>query len=412
MPDIRDYVRQYADVSFADQSFGVLDSLLFSQVCYMPFEGLLDDGASCAMREAASFLRERFPAGLEDPFQNKRYDLTLLCADTARFGGVLLRDYINHIDVSAQTQFSATTFDTPSDERCVAYRGTDLTLVGWREDMNMSFMVVPAQERAADYLAHAIQSHAGGVTVNGHSKGGNLAMFAASAVAPEQQDRVLAVHTFDGQGLEEETFRSAGYARVTPHIFSYVPQGSLVGLLLCYHPVYTVVRSDAAGIWQHDAITWQTQDASFQVAPKLNATSVATHEAIEKWLADMSKEDRKLLVDTLFQIVNATNTETVDQLSANWRDNGGKMLAAIRDLDPPTKRAVRGFLHMLFTVGANTAMRGFLPGLLRVVFGTSQHAAPEEAMRKERERLQGELTADRSDGIPASVGPAELPAHT
>lgn len=375
MPDICQFVQTYANTSFAELPFGTLDSLALSQVCYMPFEGLLEGDARATLGEAWAFLRGRYPNGMDDPFQQKRYLLTQSCADTARYADVALHGYVNHIDPRQVTQFSATTFDVPTGERCVAYRGTDLTLAGWKEDLNMSFMIVPAQTMATAYLEKAAEDWSGPLYVNGHSKGGNLAMFAAARANPQTQERLTAVHTFDGQGLDEETFRSPGYERVTERIASFVPQGSLVGLLLCYHPEYTVVRSSAAGLLQHDATTWQVEGNCFATAPELDWTSRVTHEAIEAWLLKLDKDDRRLLVDTISRIVGATQADTVDQIMANWRENGEKMLTALRELDAPTKKTVRSFLRILFTLGANNAMRSLLPGLFRSVFGTGQQPA-------------------------------------
>ena len=380
MPDIRGYVEQFGARSFKEEPFNVLDSLVFSQVCYMPFEGLLDvEGASAGLPAAWAFLAARYPDGLTDPFQQKRYLLTRLSAGAPRYQAVLLHDYVNHVDPREVTQFSATAFEMPTGERCIAYRGTDLTIAGWVEDLNMSFMSVPAQTLATAYLERVAAQREGTLYLNGHSKGGHLAMFAASTVAPATQAWLAAVHSFDGQGLDEGTFHGEGYARVAGRIQSYVPQSSLVGLLLCYHPIYTVVRSNGLGLLQHDVLTWQVEGGAFETAPELDWTSRVTHEAIEEWLQKLDHDDRRLLVDTITRVVDAAQADTVDQITANWREKGGRMLAAMRELDAPTKKTVRSFLRMLFTYGANTAVRTILPGLFRTVFGTLSKKEPDEA---------------------------------
>ena len=169
MPNLLAYLQASGQETFAQRPFCVLDSLVFSQIVYMPMEGFLDHGETATVAELAAFLRDAYPEGLTDPFQRKRFDCTLHCAKCARFADVAVSGYENRVDPERETQFCACIFALPTGERYVAIRGTDLTLAGWKEDLNMSFMPVPAQQAAVDYAHRAAAAADGPLMLGGHS---------------------------------------------------------------------------------------------------------------------------------------------------------------------------------------------------------------------------------------------------
>lgn len=134
-------------------------------------------------------------------------------------------------------------------------------------------------------------------------------------------------------------------------------------MLLHYHPVYTVVKSTALGILQHDAMTWQIEDGAFVTQNGLDMSGKITDEAIHAWLQGMDMERRRLLVDTLYQVVDAAQAELVTDLADDWRESAARILEAIRELDPKVKRDVRRMIHSLFSSGASEVVRQVLPNL-------------------------------------------------
>ena len=172
------------------------------------------------------------------------------------------------------------------------------------------------------------------------------------AYLPPCRSASLRVYSFDGPGMDEETLGSQGYERISARIESYIPQSSVVGMLLHYHPRYTVVRSTSLGILQHDAMTWQVENGDFVRLDGLDMSGKITDEAIHTWLQGMDMDQRRELVDTLYRVVDASHAELVTDLIEDWRDSAVKALEAIRGLDPQAKGNVRRMLRSLFSSGA------------------------------------------------------------
>ena len=302
MPNIQDHALQIGGQRLAERAFDALDSLILTQLVYMPFEGFLDRGESHTVRECWAFLRDYVEPEKLDRFQQKRYRLTEVCAGLPRYQDWQVHDYVNHIDREQNIQFCAACYDLDDGAVCVSFRGTDLNIAGWVEDMNMSFMVVPAQEEAARYVAEIAARTEGPLELTGHSKGGNLSVYAASFAGEQAQQRLRAAYSFDGPGMYQPQLYAEGYQAVKDRIHSYVPQSSVVGMLMYYHPVYTVVESDAVGILQHDAMTWQVRGGHFVCLEGLDMTGRITDEALHSWMAGLDSEARKTFVEVLYTL--------------------------------------------------------------------------------------------------------------
>lgn len=361
MPNVQDHAIAVGAQSLNERPFDALDSLILTQLVYMPMEGKLDNGERCTVSEAWAFLKDNCDYNALDQFQQKRYRLTEVCAGLARYRGWSMHDYINHIDMEREVQFCACTYDLPDGTSYISFRGTDLSIAGWKEDLNMSFMTVPAQLEAVAYVESAAQSLNGELLLGGHSKGGNLAVYAGARVNDFSQGRIRRVYSFDGPGLDEQTLADEGYLRISERIESYIPQSSVVGMLLHYHPVYTVVKANSIGILQHDAMTWQVSNNDFVKLHDLDMGGKITDEAIHAWLAGMDMDDRQLLVNTLYQVVDAAQAELVTDLVEDWRDSAAKILEAIRELSPEIKKNVIRMIRTLFSTGASEVVRMVLP---------------------------------------------------
>ncbi|MDD3334630.1 MAG: DUF2974 domain-containing protein [Eubacteriales bacterium] len=365
MATIQEHAVAVGELTLEQRPFDALDSLILSQLIYMPMEGGMDNGERLTVKEAWAFLREHCDPQRLDQFQQKRYRLSEVCAGLKRYQSWMMHDYVNHIDDELETQFCAATYDMEDGSSAVSFRGTDLTIAGWKEDFNMSYMVVPAQKEAVTYLERIAAVDERPLSVCGHSKGGNLSVYSGAFCNPEVQRRLQAVYSFDGPGMYEEFLQSEEYNRVKDRIQSFIPQSSVVGMLMNYHPVYTVVRAHSVGILQHDAMTWQVENGDFVQLEGLDMTGKITDETLHTWLATMDGNDRRTLVKTLYQVVDASQAELVTDLSDDWRDTAMKALEALREIDPEMRKNVRTMLHSLFSTGASEVVRMILPNAAR-----------------------------------------------
>ena len=365
MPNIQDHAIAVGGLDLAQRSFDALDALILSQLVYLPLDGWLKRDSRCTLAEAWAYLSEHVEIETLDVFQRKRYLLFETCAELPRYAFWEVNNYLSQVDAEREMQFCACCYDLPIGQRVIAFRGTDLHIVGWKEDLNMAYMTVPSQQEAAEYVRSAARQNGDALILCGHSKGGNLAVYAGACAGPSARERMRRVYSFDAPGVDEATLASPGYALVADRIESYLPQSSVVGMLLNYHPVYTVVRARTVGILQHDAMTWQVQNGAFVKLEGVDMTGKITDEAVHAWLAEMDMDERRLLVDTLYQVVDAAQGTLVTDLISDWRDSAARMLDAIRDLSPDVKKSVRRMLRSLFATGAGEVVELIVQGITR-----------------------------------------------
>ncbi|HPJ01918.1 MAG TPA: DUF2974 domain-containing protein [Candidatus Limiplasma sp.] len=365
MYNIQSHVEEIGTQTFSDRSFDTLDSLVLSHLSYIPMEGFLEDEKTPTLQTLGSFAAQNHHGGFVSAYQRKCYDLLQLCAASKRYGEIDIIRYHNNFDPDHETQFSATTFALPGDVRYIAFRGTDVSLVGWKEDFNMSFMTVPAQLQAVNYTHAAAGTFGGDLYLGGHSKGGNLALYAACHVNDGVRKRIGQVFSFDGPGVDKPTLDSPQYQAVRDRVESWVPQSSVVGMLLCYHPDYLVVRSEAIGLAQHDAFTWRIQDGAFQQLQELNLVTRRSNEAFNHWLDQQSQEERRFMVDVIFKIVSGIGIDNVSPLIEDFKGNTLKMFSAFNRLELETRVRAMRLLAGLLSTEAGFAVRQLLANVFR-----------------------------------------------
>jgi hypothetical protein len=258
--------------------------------------------------------------------------------------------YRHDTDELQEKQFAAMTFLLSDGTAFLAFRGTDNTIVGWKEDFNLSFTCpVPAQADALQYLLEASERFSMPMRLGGHSKGGNLAVYAAANAPVEIQNRLLCVYSNDGPGMNEANFSSEGYMRINSRLRSIVPQSSVVGMLLQHPEDYMVVKSSAFGILQHNPFTWQVERRGFEVIDALRPGSRYLDIVLKSWLGNMSMEERMTLVDAMFSALSATRAATVEDLGDGILRNAGAMLKSVKRLDSATRKRVRHIMGGFFS---------------------------------------------------------------
>ena len=327
-------------MTFEQAPFNEVDGLIFALLSYVDYKGIVPEwhfSEPISLQAAATcfFLRNPDPRkasmGLIIPKDILR--LLKVVKETKRFRRVGMLAYTNMIDLEEQTQFSAVTFLLGGGESVVAFRGTDDTLVGWKEDFNMSFMdVVPAQRYAAEYLKTAAQHLEGNLYIAGHSKGGNLSVYSAVHVDAEIKKRILGVWNFDGPGFRDRILNDPSYLSVKPQIKTLLPQSSLVGMLLEHEEDYIVVKSRQKGFLQHNGLNWNVMGSGFVRVKNISAESRRTDKTLKKWVDGMTLEQREQLSEALYQILSSDNALTLTDLVSiknRWLIRGLKLDADV-----------------------------------------------------------------------------------
>lgn len=298
------YLKWRGDLSVRERPFNEIDALILSELAYIRFENIvpeIGEAGSVTVREAnEKYIRTEERDVL---YYKRKEQLLETLANCPRFSEMTLSNYISTYDETAHQQFAAMHIKISPALTFIAFRGTDSSIVGWREDFNMSFMMpVPAQQSAVEYVNKTATGMFQKYWLGGHSKGGNLAIYSAVFCDAKVQKKILRVNSFDGPGFNRNVVTDAAYQRIKDKIHAYVPVSSVVGMLMEHAEDYKVVESKEASHLQHEGFSWEVSCDRFVLVDELDPFSKRVGFALKNWLDEMSAAERKALVDAFFQV--------------------------------------------------------------------------------------------------------------
>ncbi|HKL85584.1 MAG TPA: DUF2974 domain-containing protein [Treponemataceae bacterium] len=356
MANILDYIKWRGDISITASPFNAVDGLILSVLSYIPFEGIVTEKIEKSQKKgillseaAKQFSSKTIDAKLIR--NEKDIELFQSLSQAPRFANLRLSFYINKTDLEEEKQFSAITISLPDSTSFIAYRGTDLTLVGWKEDFNMSFRCpVPSQTEAVLYLSEVASHVKGKLRLGGHSKGGNLAVYAAAFCDTKIQKRIIEVFNNDGPGFEESVIQKKGYKRVEDRLFAFVPESSIIGMLLEHNEEYIIVHSTVSGgLMQHDPFSWSVEGADFIRKTEVRNSSLFVNKTIKDWVAATTPEQRELFIDALWEIIGSTKATNLTDFTKDWFKHAIAVNRSLKTLDEGTKKMLHETLGLLFS---------------------------------------------------------------
>ncbi len=356
MASLFDYIDWRGDLRFSEAELNEVDSLLLSMLSYIDMEEIVPSNPSETVTlhtMATQYLRRHRG---EVPYLGKIVppeiiSLMAKASKCRRFSEMKLTRYVNYISDEDQTQFSAVTFLLDNGKLFLAFRGTDDTLVGWKENFNMSFMLtVPAQLQAVKYLEETARFFFGDFYVGGHSKGGNLAIYSSVRCDPLLKDRILTVFNHDGPGFSKGFIEGADYLSIRPKLRTIVPHSSVVGMLLEHEENYEVVKSSTTGLLQHNGFSWEILGSKFIHLDTVTEESKLIDGALKGWLAEMPPEEREEFVDSLFETLSDANVKTLTELSAEKI----KLVKAWGTLDAKARNVILKCISLFVKEGTRT----------------------------------------------------------
>lgn len=269
-------------------------------------------------------------------------------AANPRFSGLRVGAFAERFDTDEQTQTAALTFLLPDGTLVLSFRGTDDSLVGWKEDFNMAFQYpVPAQRMAADYICAVAKLWPGDMILTGHSKGGNSAVYAAMNAPAKIRKRIAAVYSLDGPGFPEHVVTSEPYLSTVSKVHKIVPDSSIIGMVLETPEPCVVVKADCEGLMQHFAFTWQVDGDAFVRVDDIAPSSHEFNSSFNRWMTGLSREEREHMVDALFQVIHASGATTFSGLIASMPLSLPSMIGAIVGLTPDERKHLMEAMRML-----------------------------------------------------------------
>ena len=351
---IIDYLKKYGDCPLTQMPLNNVDSLILCQLSYLKYDGMVSDvrsmGPSVSIKELAEH------AEFEKLFSDTRYEKQ----NRALFQGVLagrrfenmrLNCYINMVEKEWETQFAAVTFLLEDGTIYVAFRGTDETIVGWKEDFNMAFLSpIPGQTYSVKYLNMVTSRLRSSFYVGGHSKGGNLAVYSAMKCLPDVQKRIKKIYCMDGPGFRPEILESCGYNQIEDRVVRILPHSSIIGMLFVMGIHYQVVESNRLGIAQHDPFTWLVKDEEFEYVDDIYEGRRFVDNTINEWILSLNEEQLKTFVNTMYQVISASQADDLIAFTADWKQSMNRIMAALKDVDEQTAEILKKIIKSLFEI--------------------------------------------------------------
>lgn len=314
MANIFDYLNDVKYDSFYDLPLNELDVLALTELTYLSFDGLIGDTDKRLLDVAPLVPRE-----LNMLTNKNRLQLLDQAAQHKRFKNSKLSGFVNEIDPELQKQFAAMTYRLNLDTYLIVFRGTDDSIIGWKEDFHMIYMKeIPAQKQALRYLEDFFTNHPDQkIVLAGHSKGGNLAIYAASQIDLDLQEKISAIYTFDAPGLQKEQTQTSGYQSIISKIHCFIPQGSIIGMMLQIPEVPMIVRSTAlGGLAQHDTFSWQVEDKRFIQLEEVSSDSQQVDNTLKEWVKTVPDEELELYFELFFGTILQAGITSINDLSS------------------------------------------------------------------------------------------------
>ncbi len=344
-----EYVHAYGYFDFEALPFGAVDALVLAQFVYLNLENVLPvmeqgkepDDMAVTLRQLQKY--EQIDTIFSDPrYEANNRALFFEMCESKRFGTMKCMYCAHRYCTEDETQFMALTCVLSDGSVKIVYRGTDGTIIGWKEDFNMAFQYpIPGQQASLEYLQKAAEKVTGTIDLIGHSKGGNLAVYAAMTSSVSIQDRIGQIYNLDGPGFRTEVYQMGGFERISSKIQKIIPYSSIVGMLLENHGSYRVVASKNISFLQHDPYSWQIDRIDFQYMEQMNEKQRIMDESLNEWAMSLPKEEVENFVNALYQIVAASEATDLVSFTKNWSKSLSGMAEAIQNLDEETKNCIQ-----------------------------------------------------------------------
>ena len=359
MSDIRDYIDWRGDIEFKNNPFNELDALALTQVVYLPLGEQVGDGFKdeCTLKKS---VRKYFKN-----HEGKEESLTMLllnCGDISRkmmnadrYKDIKFCKFRERYDQINAIQFAAVTAKISDDTLVVVFRGTDDTLAGWEEDFKLCYMTpMDAQIEAAKYLKEVCEEWDGNIVIAGHSKGGNIGIYATMCLSDENKNKISCIYSFDGPGFLPKTVACEDYKKTIGKVVSYMPQGSVVGMIMYNSGKILTVKSTGKGFMQHAVVTWQILGKEFVYEDRFEKGSLIFNECTKKWITEIETDKIEEFINKVFALLKSGNMETITEMSSGMPQAIRKILKSYSALDKNSKKMLRSTLKEMLKISADT----------------------------------------------------------
>lgn len=383
LSNIYDYLKWRGDLLMTVDPFNDIDALILSELVYVEFLDTVPSFLSNQSRSLQDVAKDFFLKNDESVLMNRfsfikeSINLLKVLSTCQRFKNIKLSNYVNELNFNDAKQFAAITYQLEDDSIFVAYRGTDDTILGWKEDFLMTYKYpVQSQIQAATYLKSIIEHFYQSkisliisehkfsnifkrrlkkpiIRIGGHSKGGNLAVFAASTIDDKDAQKIIQIYNYDGPGFPEEMIQHTNYKMIVDKIKKFIPENSVFGIMLENLETVKIIKSNAKGLMQHNGFTWQIIGKDFDTVDKLSKESMALSDAFKSWLEKVDLKTRESAIKAIFTILESANIKTVDDFTEKSFSHLVTALKEFKNLQNDTRDAIIHFFKTLLVESNN-----------------------------------------------------------
>jgi len=356
MSSLFDYISWRGDLDFIQSPLNPVDYIIFSQISYLPFDGIVpspEEKEGISLHLAMKILKEKVEStgSIVKTVLGFSEDPAFIEAITTsnRFRNCQLFGFVNQVDSEKEFQFSALCIYVNDGSFSIVYRGTDASFVGWKEDFNMAFLeTIPSQIEAVKYLEKMASFVKGNLRIGGHSKGGNLAVYAASFCSGKTQKRITDIYSYDAPGFYKKVVISDGFHAVKNRIHSYIPEASVVGIILEQGVDYKVIKSSQTGLMQHSLYSWEVTHNDMIYASDITQGSRFLKKTIREWVDSLDNEHREQFIRAIYTILNMSEIKSIHEIEGAWLMSAGKIIKSMGYIDEPTKKIIQKTIIELF----------------------------------------------------------------
>lgn len=341
MAQLTEYLEWRGDISFANLGPQEADYCVMACISYLPYDGLVpespEDEPENVKRVFQKVLKLCGPKGDGREYHTVHdEELVTRLLDCPRYSRLGFTAFEHIFDEEQEMQFAAITLLMPGNEAAVIFRGTDKTLVGWKEDFNMGFNeIVPSQKRAVEYLNHVSEVLKRNLYVCGHSKGGNLALYASAFCSEETRKRIKEAVNLDGPGFSSDKLCRPEFVGMLDRMCTYMPQSSFVGILLEHAEKSIVIHSNGSLFGQHSPYTWEVRRAEFIREEGLTTFSKNVDATLKEWVIAMDASKREKLVEGYWKVFVGLGLKKLEEIFR--LKNAISVVRAISGIDEETK---------------------------------------------------------------------------
>ena len=353
MGNILNYLHNNANISFKQLPFNVVDSLILSTLSYLPFTKY-----TSSKNFTGEIILDKIKK--DQSLSKEKKQLFEQAFNGIRYNHLHIYNPVSQNEKETEKQFAANTFVFNDNSIYVAFRGTDSTLIGWKEDLNMGFMdVIPSQIDAVNYLRQIINHFSDyNIFVGGHSKGGNLAVYSAIFIDEALQNKIHTIFSHDGPGFREKIFKEVNYLKIVDKINKTIPESSLFGLLLENQEKLKIIKSSQFWIFQHDPFSWLVENNDFIYLNETSKLSKSFDFSLNQWLTTLSDSERQKFINTLYEVCKQLDIEKINQLKFSLIIHKlPEILLTIKNIDPKTKKFIYKTIKALIKITYQNFMK-------------------------------------------------------